>query len=151
MTERLKQLYKTIILKHNNEPCQFEKREEAQYKLEAYNPLCGDHFHLYLNLEENLIKQISFFGYGCAISKAATSVLVKQMEGLDLDSAQALCLEFEKVIQSDQIHNKGNEAFEAFGAVKEFPARLPCVKLSWMEMTNFLKDQLSNKKSASDQ
>ena len=83
MNERLKGLYKTIILEHNKEPFFFEKNEKATYGLKAYNQICGDRFELYFDVKNGLISDLTFHGFGCAISKASTSVLVKNLRGKD--------------------------------------------------------------------
>ena len=90
MDEKLKQLYQGVILKHSQSPINYEKREDADIKIEAYNPLCGDQFKLFLETEGDVVKSIHFHGYGCAISKASTSILVKKVEGKSIDEVQQL-------------------------------------------------------------
>ncbi len=46
----LRALYQEIILEHNRNPRNFKKLENANRKLEGYNPLCGDHYTIYLLL-----------------------------------------------------------------------------------------------------
>ena len=48
MNTKLSQLYQQVILSHNNLPFHFEKRLTAPHIIEAYNPLCGDKFKLFL-------------------------------------------------------------------------------------------------------
>ncbi len=141
MNDKLKQLYKDVILKHNNEPYHYAKKESAKHVLEAYNPLCGDKFKVFLEMEEGKIQSIHFHGYGCAISKASTSVMVKALENQDIEAAQSLCKEFlfslqHKMKEGDALR----EDFEAFAAAKEFPGRMKCASLSWDEMIGFLNE-----------
>ena len=84
--EKLNALYQSIILEHNNKPQYFEKRPAAQHVVEAYNPLCGDKFKLFLDIENGAITKATFHGYGCAISKAATSVLLSRIQGETIES-----------------------------------------------------------------
>ena len=60
MNKQLSDLYQTVILKHNKEPYNFKKAEDLPHHLEAYNPLCGDHFHVYLSMEEGVMTQAFF-------------------------------------------------------------------------------------------
>ena len=136
MNEQLKKLYKTVILKNNSEPFHFIKREEASCVVEAYNQICGDRFKLFFELENGKISQLSFYGFGCAISKASTSVLVQKLDGKNLDEARGVLDSFFKVINEG---NEGNEDFLAFAAAREFPGRMKCATLSWEEMDKFLK------------
>ena len=82
---KLSDLYKGVILEHNNTPLFFEKRPAAQHVIEAYNPLCGDKFKLFLDIENDTISAATFHGYGCAISKAASSVLLSKIQGQSLE------------------------------------------------------------------
>ena len=139
MNERLKTLYKTVILKHNNQPFHYEKKDDATHQLEAYNPLCGDRFNLFLEVKENVIESVHFHGYGCAISKASTSVLAKHLEGQTIEQAQLLCADFQQVVAPDNDAKNEQEEFEAFAAAKDFPGRLQCATLSWEALTTFLQ------------
>ena len=138
MNDKLKQLYKTVILKHNNQPFHYEKKETATHQLDAYNPLCGDRFNLFLEVKDGLIESIHFYGYGCAISKASTSVLAKNLEGKKIATALELCKDFQQVVAPDNAIENEHEEFEAFAAAKDFPGRLQCATLSWEAVQNFL-------------
>ncbi|MFK7979067.1 MAG: Fe-S cluster assembly sulfur transfer protein SufU [Saprospiraceae bacterium] len=138
MNNKLKQLYKTVILKHNNAPFNYEKKETATHQLEAYNPLCGDRFNLFLEVNNGVIESIHFHGYGCAISKASTSVLAKNLEGKTMTQALALCGEFQQVVSPDNTTENEQEELEAFAAAKDFPGRLTCATLSWEAIQTFL-------------
>lgn len=139
MDEQLKKLYKTVILKHNSAPYHYEKKENATHQIDAYNPLCGDRFQLFIEIENGIIESIYFHGYGCAISKASTSVLAENLEGQTIDQAVALCEAFQSVV-TPSIEKKQDikEAFKAFAAAKDFPGRLQCATLSWTELSKLL-------------
>jgi len=143
MNDKLKKLYKTVILKHNNLPFHYEKKEGAAHHLDAYNPLCGDRFNLYVEVKEEVIESVYFHGYGCAISKASTSVLAKNLEGKTIAEALAICETFEGVVSPDADTENENEELEAFAAAKDFPGRLQCATLSWEAMKAFLSTSKS--------
>ena len=139
MNPRLKELYQSVILKHSKEPVSYEKREEAAQHLDAYNSLCGDRFQLYFELEDGKIKDLSFHGYGCAISKASTSVLVKFLEGKSLEEAEQLAKEYLESLSEDGEGADLPEEFEAFGAARDFPGRMKCATLAWEELVAFVE------------
>ena len=142
MNDRLKQLYQSVILKHSKEPVHFEKKEQATYILEAYNPLCGDKFQLFFEIEDGKISQLSFHGYGCAISKASASVLVKKLEGRPVEEGLALCRQFLAMLQADKEGPEDvDEELAAFAAARSFPGRMKCATLSWEEMEAFLEER----------
>lgn len=140
MNDRLKELYKTVILKHNKEPYHFEKKEASTFVLKASNPVCGDRFQLFFEVENGVIEDIHFHGYGCAISKASTSVLAKKLEHKTIAEAKQLCKEFLNIIRLEEGKSESiqEEEFEAFSAARNFPGRMKCATLSWDEMVLFL-------------
>ena len=77
----LKALYQEIILDHNRNPRNFRSIELPDRKVEGYNPLCGDHYTIFLKFEEDRIADISFQGSGCAISKASASIMSQMLKG----------------------------------------------------------------------
>ena len=144
MNEQLKELYKTVILEHSNKPIHFEKKEAAGFTLEAYNPLCGDRFQVFCEVQNGCIHDVYFYGYGCAISKASTSVLVKNLENQPVDVALELCRSFLNMVNpASEVQVEMEEEFSAFAAARDFPGRLKCATLSWEEMTVFLEKQIA--------
>ncbi len=141
MSQGLEDLYKDIILKHNDAPVNYHKREEAQHQLEAYNQFCGDHFHLYFDIAEGIVKDISFHGYGCAISKASTSVLVEMIKGKSVEEVKSLHAMMQKIIHASEedLHLAPEyEDLLAFAAARKFPGRKKCATLSWDELGEYL-------------
>ena len=142
MKGKLKELYQSVILQHNKVPYHYEKKTDAVQQIEAYNPLCGDRFDIYIEMEQEQIKQIYFHGFGCAISKAATSVLAKHLENKSISEALALCATYHEITNPESVTTKNiviEEELEAFEAAKHFPGRITCATLSWEAVEDFLK------------
>ena len=59
------QLYQQVILDHNKKPRNFGKLEPCSHQAEGFNPLCGDHIWVYLEVEAGNIKAIRFEGEEC--------------------------------------------------------------------------------------
>ena len=130
----LRELYQEVILDHNKSPRNFRKIGNANRKVEGYNPLCGDHYTVYLQLENDVIKDISFEGSGCAISKASASVMSSVVKGKSAADAKELFDKFHNLVTgtSDgigELEVLGKLA--AFSGVSEFPARVKCATLAW--------------------
>ena len=142
MNPKLNQLYQDVILKHNDNPIHFEKQPTAQFVIEAYNPLCGDKFKIFLNVENQLVTNVTFHGYGCAISKASTSVLVKKIQNQPLNVALKTIENFFKIIKNDDFTEgvTTDEEMEAFSGVREFSGRIKCATLGWEAVEDFLKE-----------
>jgi nitrogen fixation NifU-like protein len=139
MNESLNALYHPLIRQHNNEPYHFEKKENAAYIIEANNPLCGDRFRIFLEISDGKISSAHFHGYGCAVSKAATSFLTQSIENQSLENAFKLCQYFLKMLENSEINSAEKAEYIAFSAVRNFPERKKCVTLSWEELLVFLE------------
>jgi nitrogen fixation protein NifU and related proteins len=136
----LKALYTKIVKAHNDAPHHFEKRDDSRYHIKAYNPICGDRFELYLNHNSQRIDQAHFYGFGCAISKASTSVLTKSIEGKTIEDAITICNNFLQFINQEPVDRLTlTDEFRAFAGVHDFPERYDCATLSWVELKMYLE------------
>ena len=126
------ELYRDLILDHNKNPRNFGELENATKSIEGVNPLCGDKLKLFLLLENDLIKDISFIGTGCAISVASASMMTENAKGLDVNQ----CLELYAMVHSmltgkDEIDEERLGKIMALSGVKAYPSRVKCASLSW--------------------
>lgn len=144
MTERLRQLYQQVILHHSKHPVHFEKRTEADFQVEAYNPLCGDKFQFYVDVVGNSISELHFQGMGCAISKASASVMVELLEKLSVAEANEKCSIFLTMLEAEEeVDMLLPDEMQAFTAARSYPARKKCASLAWETMQQFLAQQTS--------
>jgi nitrogen fixation NifU-like protein len=131
---QLNELYQQVILDHNKKPRNFKVLETANRRQEGYNPLCGDQLVLYLEMDGEVIKDVSFQGSGCAISKASASMMTAAVKGKTRQEAEILFDEFHRMVKGEfdpdaQPHHLGRLTILA--GVREFPARVKCASLSW--------------------
>ena len=77
------QLYREVILDHYKNPRGHGVIEDADASADGQNPLCGDEVSIFISFEPDgeLIDDVKFSGRGCAISQAATSMLVEMVQG----------------------------------------------------------------------
>ena len=128
--DQLAGLYRGVILEHNKAPHFFEKRPEARYVVEAFNPLCGDKFRLYLDIEQDVIARATFHGYGCAVSKASASVLMTKIQGLALADLPDLLDRFLQAVARGESPGLDTDT-TAFAVARNFPGRERCATLVW--------------------
>jgi nitrogen fixation protein NifU and related proteins len=130
----LDELYQEVILDHNKSPRNFREMTHANRKAEGYNPLCGDHVTVFVQLEEGVIKDISFQGSGCAISKASASLMTAELKGKSETHAHELFDNVHKMLTGE---TNGAEGAGKVGklailsGVSKFPARVKCASLAW--------------------
>lgn len=128
----LRDLYQEIILEHSKAPRNYRELPAANHKAEGFNPLCGDHFTLYLDIEGDKIRDIGFQGSGCAISKASASMMTQSVKGKSKQEAEVLFSKFHRLVtgQKDGNHSDIGK-LAAFSGVSEFPVRVKCATLAW--------------------
>ncbi len=142
----LNELYQELILDHNRNPRNFKKIENADKLVEGYNPLCGDHYTIYLNMDGDLIKDIGFQGAGCAISKASASMMTTAVKGVTKKEAEELFTKFHALVTRD-VHDNNEANIEELGClgalagVAEFPARIKCASLAWHALHGALNSE----------
>ena len=130
----LSELYQQVILDHNKKPRNFKRLEEANRAAEGVNPLCGDQLTVYLVVEDDVIKDVSFEGSGCAISKASASMMTQSVKGKTRAEAETLFDEFHRMVlgELDEEHMPNNLGrLKIFAGVRQYPARVKCASLSW--------------------
>ncbi|HUK67095.1 MAG TPA: SUF system NifU family Fe-S cluster assembly protein [Anaeromyxobacteraceae bacterium] len=146
MSSELDDLYQEVILDHGRRPRNFRKIEGATRQAEGLNPLCGDHFQLYLKLDGDRIEDISFDGSGCAISKASASLMTSSIKGKTVAEAEQLFAEFHTLVTEgpDKVSLSELGKLAALSGVCEFPTRVKCASLVW----HALKSALAAKSTA---
>src|SRR5438067_12536477 len=88
----LESLYREVILDHYKAPRGHGVIEDADAEAEGQNPLCGDEVSIYVAFGEDgeTIDEVKFSGRGCAISQAATSMLMEMTKGRTAEEVAAL-------------------------------------------------------------
>ena len=136
MTTHLENLYQQTLLDHNKNPRHFGKLESATHRCHGRNPLCGDDYILQLQVESGLIKDIAFYGSGCAISKASASMMSAAVKNRSVEDAMALKTKFIRLLTEEEADKTGLNALGLFEGVKKFPVRVKCATLIWRALEN---------------
>lgn len=135
------ELYKELILDHFENPRNFGVLNPSTLHEKGVNPLCGDEFELFINMEDNLIKEARFQGKGCSISQASASMMTELIEGKTKEEALLLIEKFKGMILEDKEpdFNEDESDLEALNGVKKYPVRVKCAVLSWNTLDKALK------------
>jgi nitrogen fixation NifU-like protein len=135
-------LYQQVILEHNRKPKNYCELDSATHQAEGFNPLCGDHFRVFLQIDaENLIHKLTFTGSGCAISKASASMMTDLLRGKTVEAAKELFAEFQKLLKGEldperDQHQLGK--MKIFSGIWQYPSRIKCAGLCWHAMNGAL-------------
>ena len=138
----LRELYQEVILDHNKKPRNFGVLEDATQVAQGHNPLCGDNVTLYLHVEDDTIKDISFNGSGCAISKASASLMTGELKGKTVAEAETLFQSFHDLVTGPEASEETLEdlgKLAVFSGVRDYPARVKCASLAWHTVHNALQ------------
>ena len=131
-------LYQEVILDHHKKPRNFRKLEGATGHVEGYNPLCGDKVTVYVRLEGDVVKDVSFQGSGCAISTASASLMTESLKGKSRDEALKLLEKFHELLTTDTPVSQDLGKLVVFCGVRDYPARVKCATLAWHTLKSAL-------------
>ena len=134
MLTDLHDLYQEVIVDHSRRPRNFKELEGATGDAEGYNPLCGDRVRIYVKLENDRVRDVSFEGSGCAISTASASILTESLKGKSRAEAETLFEKFHQLVTEGD--RSGVPAAElgklaVFSGISKYPVRVKCATLAW--------------------
>jgi nitrogen fixation NifU-like protein len=131
MMSYLRDLYQEVILEHSKAPRNFRASPTATRTAEGFNPLCGDRFTVYITMDGDSIRDISFQGSGCAISKASASMMTQTVKGKSTAEAEKIFDSFHKLCTGQANGDADLGKLTVFSGVSEYPARVKCATLAW--------------------
>lgn len=153
MFDQLRDLYQEVVFDHNRNPRNFRVMEDANRKIEGFNPLCGDRITLYLKLNGDVIEDVSFQGSGCAISTASASLMTEIVKGQTEAQAEHLFEVFHNVTtgkNDDAVNMEEIGKLAVLAGVRAYPARVKCATLAWHSLQAALKDEAAESISTED-
>jgi nitrogen fixation NifU-like protein len=85
-------MYREQILDHYKNPRGHGTVEDADARAEGMNPLCGDEVTISVAFADDgdTIRDVAFEGRGCAISQAASSMLMEMVKGRSASEVAAM-------------------------------------------------------------
>lgn len=134
MDAELRELYQELIIDHARHPRNFALLADHTHTQEGYNPLCGDKLMLYLRVQDQVIRDISFVGEGCAISMASASLMTEQLKGKPTTEALALFAPMHQLMTTGGVTEAEQQTLgklTVLSGVSEFPTRVKCATLAW--------------------
>jgi nitrogen fixation protein NifU and related proteins len=130
----LRDLYQEVILDHSRKPRNFRELPNARHA-EGHNPLCGDRATVYVQVDGDRVRDVSFKGSGCSISTASASMMTESVKGKSREEVDGLFRRFHDLVTAPP--DKAGQAapelgkLAVFAGVCEFPVRVKCASLPW--------------------
>ena len=127
-------LYQEVILDHSKNPQNFGILNQYTCTAEGNNPMCGDSLTVYVNIENNVISDVSYRARGCAISVASASIMSKIIKGKTIEEVDILFDKFHRLCMGEDIEDDEMETLQVLSGVSKFPTRVKCATMSWHAM-----------------
>ncbi len=135
----LRELYQEVILDHSKHPRNFGHIDPANRDAKGHNPLCGDQLHIWVQVEDGRITDVSFEGRGCAISVASASMMTDMLKGRTEKEADEVFQRFHAVVtgeedigeDADEEADGGLDKLRVLAGVRDYPMRVKCATLAW--------------------
>jgi nitrogen fixation NifU-like protein len=143
MLDQIRDLYQEVVFDHNRNPRNFRVMEDANRKIEGFNPLCGDRITLYAKVIDGKIEDVSFQGSGCAISTASASLMTEIVKGQTEQEAEQLFDLFLRITtgkNGDEVNLEELGKLAVLAGVRAYPARVKCATLAWHSLQSALKN-----------
>lgn len=139
--EDLTDVYNELIMEHSMNSYNKKNLDKADYCEIGHNPNCGDEITLELKMNGDIIEDMAFNGFGCAISQASTSIMIDTLKGKTVKEAKKIIEIFIRMIKreiTDENELKKLEDAIAFKNVSNMPARVKCALLAWHTVDHIL-------------
>jgi nitrogen fixation NifU-like protein len=144
MLDQIRDLYQEVVFDHNRNPRNFRVMEDANRRIEGFNPLCGDRITLYVKVNDGVIEDVSFQGSGCAISTASASLMTEIVRGQTEQEAEHLFELFHRITtgkDGDAVNLEEIGKLAVLAGVRAYPARVKCATLAWHSLQAALRNE----------
>ena len=131
---QLQELYQQVILDHSKRPRNFRHMPPPARHAEGFNPLCGDRVTVFINVQADIVDDVSFIGAGCAICMASASMMTQLLKGKTVAQVEQMFGQFRELVMGDvDMPAAGDELdkLAVFAGVRRFPMRVKCAVLPW--------------------
>ena len=134
------ELYQATIVDHDRAPRNCGALDGATHQATLDNPLCGDVVTVQARIADGVIGDIRFEARGCALSRAAASIMTTMVRDRTPDASQRLVAAFEQFVQSTPDAAVPDELGElrAFSGVRRFRSRRVCALLPFRALMQAL-------------
>ena len=101
-------------------------------KVNTNNESCIDNIDIFLNIEDNVIKDIKFMGEACAISTSATSIMIKLLLNKDVNDVENIINNYTNMINEGTYDNNVLGEAVVYNEIYKQQNRKHCAMLPWI-------------------
>lgn len=138
-----KDIKRSIILDNYQNPNNKRVSGTDYIKINTRNVSCIDNLDVYLKIEDNIIKDISFEGEACVISISSTNILTNLLIGKTKEEGIYLIDNYLKMINEEEYDKEVLKELLVFDDTSKQPSRIKCATLSANGIKKFLEEDHS--------
>lgn len=138
-----KDIKRSIILDNYQNPNNKRVSGTDYIKINTRNVSCIDNLDIYLKIEDNIIKDISFEGEACVISISSTNILTNLLIGKTKEEGIYLIDNYLKMINEEEYDKEVLKELLVFDDTSRQPSRIKCATLSANGIKKFLEEDHS--------
>ena len=109
-------------------------------KINTRNVSCIDNLDIYIDMEDNIIKDISFEGEACVISISSTNILINLLIGKSKEDALYIIDNYLKMINEEEYDKEVLKELLVFDDTSKQPSRIKCATLTANGIKKFLEN-----------
>lgn len=135
------ELYQATIVEHDRAPRNAGPLADATHHATLDNPLCGDVVTVHARIIDDVVRDLRFEGQGCALSRAAASMMTTIVRDHTTDWARELATTFAQFVQDPPDTAIPDQLGElrAFVGVRRSRSRRVCATLSFRALLRVLE------------
>ena len=134
-------LKRSIILdNYQNANKKYISDGEEFTKINTRNVSCIDNLDIYIDMNNNIIKDISFEGEACVISISSTNILINLLIGKSKEEALYIIDNYLKMINEEEYDKEVLNELLVFDDTSKQPSRIKCATLTANGIKKFLED-----------
>ena len=124
-------LRREIILEHYQDPVHKGLHDDSSYlKINTRSDSCIDNLDFMLKVNDNnIIEDICFDGEACAISTSASSIIIKNLLGKNVEEARVLLDNYQKMIEEKDYDKELLGELIVYDEIGKQPNRINCALL----------------------
>lgn len=137
-------IIRQLIMDHYEYPRNHQLLNDGEY-LEKHmdSESCIDDIRVQMVVKDNIIKDVRFDGIACTISTASTSIMTELLIEKNLEQAQLIINEYNKMINEQAYDNEILESAVVFSNVSKQANRIKCATIGW-EAAEYLIEKSSD-------
>lgn len=138
----LENLYRSLLMDHSKHKRNFRRIESPNaLSIHYKNPTCGDIMTLFIDIQENKIKDVAFIGEGCSISMASSSIMTDLLKNKTMEEVEKLQQAMEDMIRHGKVSDEQilGDAISLIG-VHPLKARHNCALMPWQALEKIKKE-----------